>query len=86
MATDNNQPPASLGPTGQFPDGKLSPDDEGELRFAIGENTTSVIINFGTPIASIAMSPEQAVKFAGTMIAHARSVANKTGKSLTIRI
>ena len=36
-----------LGPTGRFPDGKLTSNDEGEIAFAVGVLKGKVIVNFG---------------------------------------
>jgi hypothetical protein len=50
-----------LGPTGEFPDGKLREDDEGELAFAVGVvRTGDVFMDFGKPIRWLAFPPEQA--------------------------
>ena len=73
-----------LGATGQFPHGKAAPDDEGAVRFAIGERDGNVLIDFGTPVKWMAMPPEQAVAMAQTLIAKARIVARRQGKSLTV--
>jgi len=73
-----------LGKTGQFPPGKASAHDEGSLNFAIGERDGNVLIDFGTPVKWMAMPPEQAVAMAQTLIAKARIVARRQGKSLTV--
>ena len=78
--------PKNLGPTGEFPDGKLTPRDEGGLAYAVGEVRDKVVINFGTPVASIGMTPQQAVQLAGAILAHARSVARRTGAVISVRI
>jgi hypothetical protein len=53
-----------LGPTGKFPNGKLSPDDEGEICFSVGAHNGHVIINFGHPVVWTAFPPDDALKFA----------------------
>ena len=60
----------SLGPTGQFPYGKLTPDDEGEISVGIAGDpqTETVHINFGTSIRSLGMRPEQAEQMAGAIL------------------
>ena len=35
-----------LGPTDIFPDGKLTPQDEGEIHFAIGKKDGCVVLSF----------------------------------------
>lgn len=49
-----------LGATGQFPNGKLTDHDEGEIKFGVSAYHGEVILNFGKPIQWIGMSPEQA--------------------------
>lgn len=77
-----NEP--TLGATGQFPEGKLTSHDEGELRFAVGIALGQVTIDFGKSVAWIGMSPEIAVKLATSLISHARVVARKQGKPLMV--
>ncbi len=48
------------GPTGEFPDGKINFDDEGEIVIACGSYEGNVVIEFGSPIKWIVMSPDQA--------------------------
>lgn len=52
-----------LGPTGEFPMGKLSDEDEGELTIAITADpkTQRVILNMGAPTAWIGFTYEQAM-------------------------
>jgi hypothetical protein len=68
-----------LGATGDYPEGKLTASDEGALQFAVGERDGNVIIDFGKPVAWIAMPPEQAAKFASALVRHAREVARQRG-------
>lgn len=49
-----------LGQTGRFPEGKIHRTDEGELRMAVSARQGKVILNFGTPIAWIGLTPELA--------------------------
>lgn len=49
-----------FGPTGNFPDGKLTSNDEGEINFGVAVYKGKVIVNFGKPIASLGLSPEEA--------------------------
>lgn len=49
-----------LGATNQFPDGKITPDDEGEIRFAMTVYDGKLIINFGKkPITWVGLTKEQ---------------------------
>ena len=54
------------GPTGEYPHGKLTADDHGEIRIAIAADPERgvVIIEFGKPVAWIGFTPEQAVELA----------------------
>ncbi len=63
-----------IGPTRRFPGGKLTANDEGEIAFAVGILKRKVIINFGTPIASLGMSPKQAKQLAASLIEKANTV------------
>ena len=51
-----------LGATGELPWGKIQPGDEGELRFAVSHDPVNgtVKLEFGTPVAWLAMPPETA--------------------------
>ena len=76
-----------LGPTGQFPDGKLTPQDEGEIQIGVtNTNEGSVIIKFGKSIEWLAMPPQQAADFAMLLVAHARQAAKKQGTILTVTV
>lgn len=76
-----------LGPTGDFPEGKLCPDDEGGVQFAIGSEGGKVILNFGErPITWVGMDPQQAADLASSLIRHARDIGKKTGVTVSIGI
>src|SRR5690242_6907726 len=61
-----------LGATGQFPRGKLTQDDEGEIAIGIGAAPDgTVVIDFGNPTAWIGFTKEQAKEIAGTLLKHA---------------
>jgi hypothetical protein len=69
-----------LGATGDFPDGKLCPQDEGEIRMMVGsdKDTGKVVIDFGEkPVAFVGMTPQQAVDVAQHLIRHARGVSKE---------
>ena len=59
----NGEAPAGtqLGPTGMFPEGKLTKQDEGETAFRIGTVEGKVVLQFGAPTRWVGMSPEQAI-------------------------
>ena len=55
-----------LGATGEFPRGKITPEDEGELKMAVGihPETGKVIVDFGKPVAWIGMEARDALQLA----------------------
>ena len=68
-----------LGPTNEYPEGKLGPDDDGELQLAIGVVDGSVRIEFGTPVAWLGMSPNQARAMAESLVCMAERVGGERG-------
>lgn len=64
-----------LGATGKFPEGKLTPDDEGEIRIAIGaDESGNVVIDFGKPVKWIGFNAEQALQLAASLRAKAHAI------------
>jgi len=53
-----------LGATGQFPHGKLTTADEGEIQFGITSKDNKIIIHFGKPVEWIGMTRDQARELA----------------------
>jgi len=51
-----------LGATGDFPLGKMNNDDEGGLKLGVThtKDPAMVILNFGTPVAWLGLTPKQA--------------------------
>jgi len=68
IAPDPTKP---LGPTGDYPRGKLGPDDLGGLNIQVGTRDGAVIVAFGTPVEWFGMPPDQAINFAKTIMKHA---------------
>lgn len=66
--------PPKLGATGEFPQGKISPADEGELKLAITHDQGNVIINFGKAIVWFGMPPKEARQFGMLVIGHASEI------------
>ncbi len=61
-----------LGATGRHPDGQISKDDEGELRFAIGPHVSGgVAIHFGKPVAWLVLPKDRAINMAMILLKHA---------------
>lgn len=63
----------------EFPEGRLSGDDDGSITFKIGADADKgvVAIEYSKPVGWVAMSPQQAVEFAQSLIKHARSIAKE---------
>lgn len=64
----------SLGPTGAFPQGRLNPEDEGEIRMGVTVHDGKVVMDFGKPTAWIGMDPRQARELGETLIRRAGEV------------
>lgn len=74
------------GPIGDYPHGKLNPSDEGSIQFAIGEKDGKVVLDFGSPVAWIGVTPQQAMDIAAGLMKHARAAASKTGETVHVTI
>ena len=74
------------GALGDFPLGQIAKDDEGAIQFAIGEKDGKVIIDFGTPVHWLGMTPQQAADFASAVIKRARTVARANGVTVGFTI
>ncbi len=63
-----------FGPTGKFPDGKLSHDDDGELQFGVARSPDgNVHVNFGVAVRWIALPPAIAIDFARALLENANA-------------
>lgn len=67
------QEKVSLGATGNFPDGKIIEQDEGEIMIGITEVEGRVVINFGKPVHWVGLTKQQAVEIAQSLILHSKS-------------
>ena len=65
---------ARSGATDDYPNGKLSDDDEGGLMLLISEFMGTVRIDFGKEVAWFALPPEQAKEFADLIIQRAEEI------------
>jgi hypothetical protein len=65
---------APLGATGQFPEGKLTEVDEGEVRIGITDLDGKVVVDFGKPTAWIGFNPDQADDVARAIAARAAKI------------
>ena len=63
---------STLGPTGDFPAGKMAPHDEGGLMFGITNFNGRVVVDFGKPIRSLGLTRPDALQLAETLIERAK--------------
>lgn len=49
-----------FGETKSFPDGKITDSDEGEIKFGVTAYGSQILLNFGKPVAWLAMRADQA--------------------------
>ena len=65
--------------TRKWPEGRLDGTDDGQLVYKVGSDpeTGLVKIEFGKPVAWMAMSPQDAVNLAQSLIKHARSISKE---------
>jgi hypothetical protein len=61
-----------LGPTGQYPHGKLVDNDAGELQFGLTVIGGNVVLHFGTEVSWIGMRPEDAERVGNALLAKAK--------------
>lgn len=73
----------ALGDTGRYPQGQLTPDDEGELKLAVTAKDGKVVVDFGKPVAWIGFDADQAIELAMTL---ARRAGKVKGVPITIHI
>jgi hypothetical protein len=67
------------GPTGDYPHGKLGPDDEGGINVALShhdapDGTPMVRFDFAKPVAWLSLPRDHAVAFAFLILKHAGCV------------
>lgn len=63
-----------LGATGEFPQGKMSPDDEGELALGVTHDQDTVQIRFGKEVAWLGLDRATALNFAQLIARHALQI------------
>lgn len=66
-----------LGPTNQFPQGKIHKSDEGELKLAIGHKDGKVFLAFGTPTEWIGFDRQQTLMLVESLLKHAAECSKK---------
>jgi hypothetical protein len=71
---------------GEFPDGRLNPDDEGAMALAVYAENGVVILRFATQVTWIGLGPQDAADLASLLIKVARKAGIETGQSVTVKI
>jgi hypothetical protein len=66
---------AMKGIFGEYPDGRLSPDDEGGIAMAVSHVAGRVKLTFPKPVAWLGLRPEEAIGLAQLLIDHAKAAA-----------
>lgn len=74
------------GALGDFPMGHLTKQDEGAIQFAVGSQDGKVVLDFGTSVRWIGMSPQQAADLAADLFKWARLVGLKKGEAISLEI
>lgn len=69
MAEDD---PPVPGPTGDFPDGQLGPDDAGALALSVGVVEGRIVVDFGKDVRWLGLEPAQAYGLAQALLEAAR--------------
>ena len=73
----------ALGDTGRYPQGALTKDDEGELKFAVVRHGNKIVLSFGKPVEWIGFDSDQAIELAQLLIKRA---GEAKGVPMTLRI
>jgi len=60
-----------IGATGAFPEGRISEDDEGELRLGVTREGEVIKLAFGKPVAWLGFPPETAIELGKMLIKRA---------------
>jgi len=55
----------------QYPDGKITPGDEGQIKIEISAHDGKILVDFGTSIKWIGFTPEQAIEVGQCLIQQA---------------
>lgn len=67
-------PDGRVGPTGNFPRGKLTEKDEGEIGIRVAAVNQTVVIDFGKPTAWIGFPPDDARALAASLVKYADEI------------
>lgn len=69
---------------GEFPDGKLNPDDAGAIAMAVGVENHRVVLRFAKPVAWVGMTGDEAFELAQSLLRHARTAGVTAPLIITI--
>jgi hypothetical protein len=75
-----------IGSTGDFPKGQITMDDEGAIQFALKPEDGKLVIDFGTPVQWVGMTPQEACDLAGSLVKMARAIAREKGEMVALMI
>lgn len=75
-----------LGPTGEYPLGKLNAEDQGELTLSVSNDGGKVFIRFGVAVDWMGMEPQGAAELAAAILKHAREAAAESGLAVTFEM
>lgn len=72
-----------LGATGKYPDGKIQPNDAGEIKFSVGHDPDNALcfLDFGTQVKWLAMTPQDAIDLGRALIKHGRKALRLKAKT-----
>ena len=74
------------GAVGQHSQGKLTPQDQGDIQFRVGSENGKVVLDFGTPVHWVGMDAQQAADLASSLMKWARLVGRKNGETVTLNL
>ena len=66
-----------VGPTGEFPRGRVSDDDEGGVNIGITVEDGTIFLNFGVSLRWIGLGPEEARALATELLSAAEKADGK---------
>lgn len=72
------------GPTGEYPDGQLNANDQGETVVKVQVRHGLVFMEFGSAIAWTAMKPEQALRLAILLSKNAKEAIASDRSSIEV--
>lgn len=63
-----------LGATGKFPEGQISPHDQGEIQIGIYRSQGKVIVNFGKEVKWFGLNAGQAIDLGKLLMKHGKKI------------